>query len=195
MNSEDVTQNRRLAPTRRGYAIAAVLAVVGLVIGLGGLLGGIGDLSAEVDAFQRVDVPGRGTVRFSSAGDYTLYYETVLGGGRPAFRTVLEGPDGELVQMTEYTGSFDYSVGGHDGSAIATFSIETPGTYELHAMASAPAGSGRLAVGKGLGGHLAKTLAPALVGFLTLMTAAALAIVTAARRRTARRRDTLATPV
>jgi hypothetical protein len=190
MNTEDV-EVRRTMPSRRGYVIAAVIAAVGLVFGLGGLARGISDLSAEVDAFDRVDVPGQGAIRFETPGNYTLYYESAVANVVPPFRAVLEGPDGEPVELTAYEGSFDYTVGGHNGTAVATFRIETPGTYDLHAMGSVPAGSGQLAVGKGLGGHLARTLVPGLILFVAMVAAAVLAIVTAVRRRRSRRQQAL----
>ena len=97
--------------------------------------------------------------------------------------------------MTAYSGSFEYSVGGYDGSAIATFSIEAPGSYELRSESQSSLGTtGQLAVGKGLGGHLARTLVPALFLFTAFVAAVIVAVVTGVRRRRAVRPDRLAAP-
>lgn len=187
-SGEPILSSRPISvlPSRRGYLIAAIVAVLGLIIGVGGLVRGMGQLSDDVDAFDRVDLPGSGTVRFATAGHYTLYYEATGATEVPPFRVVLQAPSGEPVQLTEYRGSFDYSTGDHEGTAVATFHIDTPGPYDLASEASIPPGIGQLAVGKGLGGNLAQTLVPGLVLFLALITAATLAVVTAVRRRRAR---------
>ena len=182
-------------PSRRGYAIASLIAVLGLMIGVSGLVRGFGELSDRVDSFQRVEVPGNGRFEFAKAGDFTVYYETSgTGGGEvvtvslpPVRVTLVPEPGGAPIPIQEYGGSFDYSVGGHYGTALATFRIDTPGTYVLTAEAEIPPGAAQLAIGKGLGGTLARTIIPGIFLGVALIAAAIVAVVTAIRRRRARR--------
>lgn len=184
------------APSKRGYVIAAILAVLGLTFGGGGLLVGLNQVSDKVDGFQRIDVPGSGAVRFTAPGEFTVYYEatgTTADGGvnvsLPPVQILLTGGEGgEPVRLSEYEGSLNYDVGGHEGFAVATFRIDTPGTYVLAGDATIAPGIAQLAVGHGLGGDLVQTILPGLVLFLAFLAAAIVAIVTFVRRRRARRR-------
>lgn len=180
-------------PSRAGYVVAAAIALLGVIVGVAGIVVGFRSLSDQVDAFQRVSVPGSGTVTFGAAGDLTIYYEargaSQSDGGTPVpplqIRMVRQ-PGGDPLPIQDYGGSVNYSVGGHEGTAVATVRVDRPGTYELTGAANLPAGTARLAVGKSLGGVLARTLLPMLVIFVALGGAAVLAIVTAVRRRRAR---------
>ena len=196
MMNVDTAQNRPRpdvrTPSRRGYLVAALTAVFGLVFGVGGLILGVNQLSSEVDGFDRVSMPGQGSVTFEAPGDYTLYYESLGGGQVQPFQALLASPSGERVPMTAYEGSFDYSVGKYDGTAVATFHIDKAGTYDLRSESLAPVGSGQLAVGKGLGGHLASTLIPGLILFVAFVTATVVASVTAVRRRRSGRLERIA---
>ncbi|MDQ4069767.1 MAG: hypothetical protein M3203_09920 [Actinomycetota bacterium] len=182
-------------PSRRGYVVAAVLALVGLVVGVGGLVRGFTQLSDTVDRFPRMDVPGSARFDFAAPGDFTLYYESagaadgVVTVSLPPVQVALTAEQGgQVVSLEEYEGSFDYSVGGRDGTALATFRIDTPGTYVLTADAPVPPGAARLAIGKGLGGALAQTVVPGLFLAGALIAAAVVAIATAVRRRRAANR-------
>lgn len=141
-----------------------------------GIVLGVNALSDRVNGFQRVNVPGTGVVTFDDGGDYTMYYETAGGLGdyaiyfdvvgvtgdssvTPTLTVNLEpAPDNSTAQkpsLDPYAGSFTYSVGDHNGLAIATFDIDEPGSYALTSTGSLESGTGRLAVGKGSGARLA----------------------------------------
>ena len=174
-------------PSRAGYAIAAVIAVVGAVIAIVGVVNSFRTFADRVDAFQRVNAPGTGQVTFAEAGDFTLYYEApgVSGDGGvvPAMDIVLvAAPAGPPVQLSRYGGRFTYTVSGHEGTAIATFHIGSPGRYVLTSTADSARLFGQLAVGKSLGSALAGLLVPILLAFAAFGTAAVLAIVTAVKR-------------
>lgn len=178
-------------PSRRGYLIAAVIAVVGLVFGGGAVLRGFARLTDTVDAFQRVDVPGGGALSFDTAGDFTIYYETA-GGARataalPPVQLGLEAREGgEAVTLSEYAGSLTYGVGERQGEAVATFHVDAPGAYVLTTDAPLAPGIARMAVGRGIGGQFAQSLVGGLALALALVVAVILAGVTAVRRRRAR---------
>ncbi len=182
------------SPSRRGYVIAVVIAVIGVVIGVSGLLRGLSQLSDRVEAFQRVDVPGTDTLSFSGPGDFTVYYEaTSLGLAEgetvslPAVDISLESEgDKASVELAKYSGNLTYTVGGYEGVAVATFHIDRPGTYKMTAKAALAPGIGQLAVGKGLGSSFARALLPGLILLLALLTAIILTVVTAVRRHRAR---------
>jgi len=179
--------------SRRGYAVAGIIALLGLVIGLAGLVRGFGALSDRVDAFQRVDVPGTGEVQFTEAGDFTLYYEAAgvsaddASTAVPSVQIGIVSAQGDKpVSLDKYGGSATYSFGGHEGRAVATFHIADPGTYVVASAADIEPGSAQLAVGGGLGAGFAQIILPALVLVLALLAAVVLAIVTAVRRHRAR---------
>ena len=184
----------RPGPSRRPYAVAAIVAAIGVVIGVAGVVSGLSRFADKVDRFSRAEVPGSTALHFSETGDFTIYYEAAganLGDEGsitlpPVEISMASEQDGEPVPLSEYGGSFDYSVNDYHGTAVATFHIDSPGAYVLGAEGSVEPGIGRLAVGRSLGNDLAQTLVPTLVAFLAVAGAAIVAIVTAVRRRRTR---------
>ncbi|MDQ4097010.1 MAG: hypothetical protein M3144_03965 [Actinomycetota bacterium] len=181
--------------SRRGYVLAAALLALSVVVGVGGVVAAARTLSDRVEGFQRVGVPGMADVRFDRAGSYTFYYEAIGVGNEeesgvslPPVQLSLNAVDARTtVTVDRYRGSFNYSIGGHEGFAVATARIDRPGTYQLRADATIEPGIADVAIGRSLARGLAGTLVAALTAFGTFVAAVVVAIITAVRRRDARR--------
>lgn len=171
---------------RRGYVLAAVLAVVG-VVGAG-VWGGIVVLD-RLDApstFVRA-VPGEEVEL--AAGEHVLYVE---GAAPESLGPVsVKDPDGAPVDLRP-VGDIRYDVpadlvGGRDdvlGTALGAFDADAPGAYTL-AAEQAVAGGVRLAVGEDVArAGLRALLLPGAVAAVTLVAAVVLAARTASRSST-----------
>ena len=180
---------------RRGYLLAAVLVLVGIVVGAGGVVSAARTVADRVEGFQRVGVPGTSEVRFERAGSHTLYYEAAGVGNEeetgvtlpPVQVTLNNAQSSAPLTVKRYGGSFNYSIGGHEGFAVGTVRIERPGRYLLRADATIEPGIADIAVGRSLARGLAATLTAGLVAFGAVVAAIVIAIITAVRRRDARR--------
>jgi hypothetical protein len=195
----DSVESNSTRASRGGYVLAAVLFVLSVAIGVGGVVAAAQALSDRVDGFQRVGVPGSAQVHLDRAGSYTFYYEAVglgneeeTGVSLPPVQLSLKAVDGGApVAVDRYRGSFNYSIGGYEGFAVATARIDRPGTYHLRTEATIEPGIADVAIGRSLARGLAGTLVAAFAAFGTFVAAVVIAIVTAVRRRDAR----LAVPV
>jgi hypothetical protein len=198
----------RVEPTatrasRRGFVLAAALFALSVVIGVGGVVAAAQALSGRVEGFQRVGVPGATDIRLDRAGSYTFYYEAVgvgneeeTGVSLPPVQLSLKAVDtGTPVTVDRYRGSFNYSIAGYEGFAVATARIDRPGTFQLRADATIEPGIADVAIGRSLARGLAGTLVAAFAAFGMFVAAVVIAIVTAVRRRDARRDARRAVPV
>lgn len=184
-------------PSTRGYWFAGALALAAVLVSVAIVATGVLRITSAIDDLQRVDVPGEGLVTFTEPGGYTVYYEgpgVGEDGGIPGFSAALVPEGGEEgIPLSDYVGSFTYSLGGHDGAALWTVRIERPGTYRLVAFDETAPG-GTLAVGPSVGGgFIGSILAAMAVGLLGLVLAAAVAIATLKRRRRFGRQTMLGT--
>jgi hypothetical protein len=183
---------REIRPSRAWYWVAGALAGCAVVwFGLSLILG-LGTIDRQIDGFQRVPLPGQGEVSFTEPGGYVLYYEGMGAseGMIPPFTASLEAVSGgESVPISDYSGSLTYDGFGHAGQAVGAFTIDTPGRYLLQTEPQAEtAGQAAVAVGRSIGGGIARTLLLALiVPPVLVLGATALAVVVAVRRHQARR--------
>jgi hypothetical protein len=180
-----------IRPSRLWYWAAAGLLIAALAC-VSFAVAGFVSLSHQINAFQRVRVPGQADVSFASPGGYLIYFEG------PGFstasrigtvRVLLQGTDGLPVPISRLQGkSENYSVTGHSGVAVASFTIARPGTYVLSAgLPSSPAPVD-IAVGRGIGTGIGATVILILVAVFALGPAAvAVGAVTAVRRHRSRR--------
>ncbi len=175
-------------PSKKGYWLGAALIAVGVIGAV--VWAGLGfvSFSDTIDDFQRVSANGEGEVTFSDTGGYVIYYEApgADGGNIPDGEVLLTPADSdEPVPLERYDSELSYNVGDHSGYAVLTFDIAEPGTYVVQSESD---GTGDLAVGRSVGSKLVTTIVGAFAlggfGFLAGVT---ILIVTAVRRRNARR--------
>lgn len=180
-------------PKRLWYWVGGGIVGLGIAAAVGWALVGVLAFVHRIDGFQRAPLGAERRIVFSQAGDYTLYYE---GPGAddesnaiPNFDVTLVPVEGDQsVRLSEYGSKVTYSIGGHRGRAVASFHLDKPGTYLLGTVSRSD-GTGQVAVGRGLGRKIVKTVVGSLVlGFVGLATGAAIVIVTAVKRHSRRPR-------
>ncbi len=178
-------------PSRVWYWVGAGIAVVGVIGAVLWFVLGMLSFAHQIDGFQRVPVDGEPhRVTLLRTGSYTAYHEAPGGNEAAAsdgIEAELVSSEGRSVRLAEYDTTLTYDVGGNAGRAVFTFEIDTPGSYELRASSTE---GGELALGRGVGGKLVRSLVGGFViGFLAVALGAPVVIVTAVRRQSARRRQ------
>jgi hypothetical protein len=179
-------------PSSLGYWIGSTLIAAGCIgAAIWAVLAFVGYIN-QVNAFQRMTVPGTAVVHVSQPATRVLYYES--SGAAPSLAQLgihVTGPAGNAVSVIRYPGDLRYDVPPLDparaGKAIASFDATATGNYTISARTAVGA-AGTIAVGSDLlwdaAPHIAGIIAIFLVG-----TGAGLAliIITAVRRSSARR--------
>jgi hypothetical protein len=189
-----------IRPSRRWYWVACGI-LVGAAICIAFAVAGAFSLNHQIQGFQRVSVPGQDEVTFGRPGEYVLYIEeagrccsVTFGDGSPPFsdwsmkvalQPVNGGPPVELSTWRGFTQS--YAVSGHEGQSAMSFTISEPGKYALTATDVTPTSITNLAVGRRIGGTVIRTVVLGIVGVFALLAALVTGLVTALRRRRARR--------
>jgi hypothetical protein len=180
-----------IRPSRLWYWVAAGLLIAALAC-ISFAVAGFVSLSHQINAFQRVRVPGQADVNFASPGGYLIYFEGP--GFNTASRTgtvhvLLQGTNGLPVPVSRLEGRAEtYSVTGHSGVAVASFTIARPGMYVLSAGLPTSPVPVDIAVGRGIGAGIGATVVLILVAVFALGPAAvAVGAVTAVRRHRSRR--------
>jgi len=158
-----------------GLLVAGILwLVVSFILGL-----------RQIQADQRVPIPGQGEVTFDESGRYTLFYE---GSGTsedaltlPPFEVSLAPAGGDQeVPIRSEEGS-PYSVAGRFRRAIGTVQINQPGSYLLRTEGEPQPVQVYVAVGRGTPGIFRFPLWWVVV--LLLVGGSALAVVRMRRRQ------------
>ena len=123
------------AKGRVAMVLGGVLVAGGIVLGVVLAVSGVINMADAVEDYQRVPVPGGGTVALTETGTYHLFYERPpsLVGDRsfsPSQLAII-GPDGaQLAIVVERTTS-TYDFGDRHGRSIGTFRADEPGTYQI----------------------------------------------------------------
>ncbi|WP_406832877.1 hypothetical protein ABEG17_08650 [Pedococcus sp. KACC 23699] len=130
-------------PSRRGYLLAALLAVGGVLVSVVLQLVVLGAVSSHADGFQRASVPGELTVHAAQATTYYVYAEGTLS-LHPSVRVTDPAGKGVAVKTTSSGPHYDH--GGNGGSAIGTFDATNPGDYRV-AVGTGSDAQGDFAVG------------------------------------------------
>src|SRR5690349_23392834 len=181
--------DQKIGPSRVWSWVAAVI-LAGALACVGFAIAGFGSLGHQIDTFQRVKVPGRSEVTFTSAGGYLLYFEGPgMNRGRTGIVRVLlqSESDGSHVPISSKHLSERYNIGGHSGQAVASFTITKPGRYLLtDGQATSPAPTD-IAVGKGIGAAVVRPVLLIVFGALAFAGGLVLLILTTLRRRMRRR--------
>lgn len=169
----------QVRPSARWYFIVIVIGFAISVIGPVVIVTSAIKFVDKIDDFQRVDVPGTGTVLLE-AGSYTVYAE-----GSGTGRVTIRQPNEQLVELRPYSGEISYDVSNHDGRALFSFRAGVTGRYFI--ATTGPAGA-VIAIGPGLGSGL---VAGILAGIGLILAGIAFAvvgsIVVGAKRRRSRR--------
>jgi len=181
--------SEKVKPSGVSYLIPLLVFLVGAVVGVALIVGGAKSYNDTINGFGRVPLNGQGVVSFSKTGNFTAYLEqpgiddTVF--TPPVSLQMTKVDSGKPVVFRDYSGSGEYSNGGHDGAAINTFEIEEEGDYTLVTSGS---GTGEVAVGRSPFGRL-KTgiISGILAGGGGFVLAIILAILLAVRRGRSKR--------
>jgi hypothetical protein len=177
--------------SRAGYVLAALCLLTGIVIAGWFAWTGIGELEAAMTRFL---VPSNIDLTLDEPGTYMIFHESesVIDGklySAPnigGLRITVTDDVGTAIPVATPGFNARYSIGGHTGHAVLTFSIAAPGHYRL--SATYPAGQTEpktvLAVGRGFVAALLRTIFGALgSAFAGFAAALALALTTYFRRR------------
>lgn len=173
----------RRRPSTAGYWLAAVIAVVGLLAGVGwGITAYLG-MQRQIDDFVRVGVPGQAVVSIPEAGGRVLYYEGSESISLTDLAPQVRAPDGTAVRIEDYDLDLRYDApAGGVGQAIGTFEVDSPGRYEVRIDGTAPPGA-EVAVGESIASLKLGSLVGAVLLILgSLGLGIVLTIVTAVRR-------------
>lgn len=190
-----MARSEPVQPSAWWFGLAAAIVVVGIVLAVVIVVRTAVGYFDRIDDFQRLDVPGSGTVALDD-GDYTIYHE--YPGANDDYRSdfstpdvtvTLTAPDGSEVPLELYDTEVTYDTGDHEGEALYSFTAEEPGDYELTAD-----GEGTdVAVGRGLGRGIVGSVVGALaVGLGSAVVGAVIAIVVAIARSRERQRRRIA---
>jgi len=175
----DASESRR-RPSVVGYWIGGALCLAAVAGAVLWLVCGLISFSNAIDDLQRVRVPGSGALDLGH-GRHAIYLEGPATAS--PLRIALRSAAGTSVPIEPYSGTVTYSVGGHDGRSLAGFEITTPGRYRLTVAGAAQTPVAYVAVGRGLGGRLARAFVGALAIFIGGMLLGGATIgITAARR-------------
>jgi hypothetical protein len=143
----------------------------------------------QVRDFQRVSIPGHGPVTFSSTGDYLVFFEGPGQGSGRARLLLRRASSGQPVKIGGLSGkSENYTLGGHSGQAVASFTITRAGRYELTTAPLSGPPPTDVAVGRGLGGGIVRGILLIVAGILLFIAALVTGLITVIRRGRSRRR-------
>lgn len=166
---------------RRGYGLAALLAVIGATAaGLWAITGFL-DQIQRPEQFARTEVPGITSVVITQTGSHVIYVE----GHGPVDLTAADlaviDPKGSPVQVGPYALDLRYDVPGAPGelgTAMAVFDADRTGTYQVGTDAVL-VGSTTLAVGDDLAPEVIRSVAvPSAVCVLVLLAGIGVALAT-----------------
>lgn len=151
-------------PGRKWYAIAGAIFVVSFVAFVFFLFTRILGMG---DAFDRFVVPGSAEVELEETGRHTIFHESISTLDGAVYRVgdvsgleiEVVSPDGSPVRVISPTGSMEYRLGGREGTAMAAFEAEEPGTYRISATYRGGEGPETvLAVTRGFGTRIVTTI-------------------------------------
>ena len=168
---------RPVKPSSAWYVIAALVGAVGLAISLAWGLTTYFDYRDEIQGFVRMDAPGTSALVLD-AGAQTVYVE---GSGVTAAADVtITAPDSTVVPTTDYSGDLRYDApDGSVGTAVATVTIPTSGTYDVAVQGL----TGTLAIGPSVtSSMIAAAIGAAFLALGSIAAMIAIIVVTAIKR-------------
>jgi hypothetical protein len=176
-----------VGPSKAWFWLAGAIGLLGIALGTFLVVAAVVGYFDRIDDFQRVPVPGSGEVLLEDDGGYTVYFEApfIPDADDPDVEVRIEPVGGGApLRLRDYGSSVSYSQGDVDGTAMQSFRVEEPGTYEVTATGE----PGRVAIGRGLGSAIRPGLVGAAVIVAAIIVAATLALLVGLRRISAKRR-------
>lgn len=175
-------------PSRAWYLVGGAVGIIGVIVTVAWIVAGVRGIDRQVDRFQRVDVGDEAPITIDEPGGYTVYFEGPYADVEaPDVRVTIDGPGVDRGSLGEYDGELTYAFGDREGRAILTVRIDEPGTFLLGSTAEDE--EGQIAVGRSIGPRLVRTiLGGVFLGLYTLGGTTGVVLLTALRRRDARRR-------
>lgn len=174
-----------LRVSRLGYALAALVAVVGMATAMVWGITGILDQVQQPEAFVRAEIPGSVTVALTEVGPHVIYYEGADASAVSAERFEVHDARDTAVAVRPYRQDLRYDAPGKPGTlgtAIGVFDAERTGAFVIGTLAAVPDAHAQLAVGDDLAPATVRAvLLPALAALLSVDAALALAFATWAR--------------
>jgi hypothetical protein len=157
----------KLSPARAWYLAALAILLAGAACVIVGLV----TTGGQVNSFQRVALPGSGTVTLNHSSGYVIYYEArgAASGDIPNFNVnIAPASASAAVQgLKPYTADVSYTFGSHEGRAVLALQIASPGRFRLAAPgAPSVAGGSALAVGPTIAGRIVIT---AVIGSVLIL--------------------------
>jgi hypothetical protein len=152
---------------------------------------GFVSLVGTVNDLQRVPLPAGGTVSLGHSGGYTVYFEGpgAQSGNIPSFdvNVAPASPGARVSSLTTYESNVTYNVGSHNGRAVFTLDITSPGTFRITATGPQVTGAG-LAVGSSIASEIVGILLPAPLMILAVLGAVLVLVLRIIRKRALRPR-------
>lgn len=151
-------------PGRKWYVLAGAIFVVSFVAFVFFLFTRILGMG---DAFDRFVVPGSAEVELEETGRYTVFHESISTLDGAVYRVgdvsgleiEVVAEDGSPVRVVSPIGSMEYRMGGREGTAMAAFEVDEPGTYRISATYRGGEGPETvLAVARGFGTRIVTTV-------------------------------------
>jgi len=178
---------QQVRPGRSWYTLPLAIAAAGITW----LIIGILSLVSTVSHLQRVTLPGGGTVNLAHSGGYTIYYEGpgAQSGNIPSFHVHITpvSSGAAASSLNQYGSGATYNIGSHQGRAVLTLNVASPGKFAVTATGG-PVTGADLAFGGSIASSVVRAFLPALpliilgsLGALTLL------IVRIARTRSLQR--------
>jgi hypothetical protein len=163
-----LTPQRRVA--HRGYWLAAIVAVLGVVGGVALGFANYRDSQRDLDRLDLTSVPGAMAVPVTAPADRVVYYEGSEEVTLDDLTITVTGPTGDDVAIRPYAGKLVYEkLDLTKGRAVATFHAEQAGNYLVQVTG---ADGGHLTVGDSFARH-------ALPGVLTGLGLAGFSLIAA----------------
>jgi hypothetical protein len=182
-----------LKPSAWWYGLAGGLGALGIVLGVVVAVVTFSSYTDKVDDFQRIEIPGSGTVTLDDTGGYTVYHEYPGADSddflSPEITVTVTAPDGSEVDLDLYDTTVQYSTADYEGVAVYSFRAFETGDYEVEVDGE----QGTLAVGRGLGsGLVGGVLGAIALGAGGVIAGGVMAIVVGVRRSRSRHMRQLA---
>ena len=167
-------------PSKAGYWWALLLLIAAFAGGGAWAYAGISGLEDDVEALQRLDIPGKGVFSLTT-GEQSVYYEGEDSGN---VRFAIAGEDGVEVPIRIHSGEVTYDIAGYSGESLFGYTIDEAGEYRVAARGQV---DGQVAFGEGIGGKIVSVVLIGLAIFFGCLAGSiALFFITRSRRRRAK---------